>query len=302
MATPATVSEILDAVALELDINLTTPKMQDALLWWLNVVYPTVLDSEEFSWRKRDVPLILYPPGTCRALLENGNSTFTALNRVGLGTWSQRGHLVVPGHDGVYPMSRYSSGLSLTLESPFLGSTGSYTATIYHSRYEITDLQEDWITGVYLQGKDVPLSRVYPRDSNSVFQYYKKNTGAPQAFYTEGRTATGDTVLGVIPAPDTSYACTVRALLGSTPLLAETASTIIPPPYDKLVLVYGVCLLYCTSHKDVEGIAEYKDKFGYFIGKLGEKTRKEPGRAGRLIGHLQRTVGWDPEIPLDWKF
>lgn len=301
MQKPSTVAEIMDAIALELDLSLAVPKIKESIIWWLNVIYPLIVEDEEYSWRKKDINLYLHAPiETNNIRLAKGSNKGMVFGGINGGKYihAKRAYLKLPDYTISFPLKNFETPMIFELESEFPYDNYSGTGVFYCSRYEI-EAHDDWILGVSIPSLNTSLRRIYP-SAGFELEYNKTNAGTPTSFYTKGASSTNYTLLNILPAPQSNMEAVVNILLGAEKLTYDTPATIIPPPYDKLLLVYGTCYLYSLSHKDIEGMQMYDNLFNQMFDKLKTKSGKNPGSRTRLLGYAASSInkGWDRNLPL----
>ena len=305
-----TFASLVSDIARELNLSTANSRSMDQLYVWGNSVYRSVVNAEEYPWRKRDVPLITAAYGT-------GTGPFTSGSKTHGPTTTQSGlddgncsfnFLILDDYDIVYELedtTYYGGNAYVELRSDFLQATDTYDFRIYKPRYLLSGIREDWVTGVYNETNECLLQRVYPNHSLSYIHQGIKNPTAPRFFFLDGAdTDYGKglaSFLNLSPAPDGEYALTVKTLLGTETLTESSSTVIIPDQYVYDVFAYGIGLLYNVKQKDKEGVDLYGGLFNKVLRSMINAAGKEPGRSRRMLGHVLRDVGVrDPDVPKDW--
>lgn len=303
-----TFAELVLSITDELNLDTANQRLMRQLYTWGNSVYRTVVNAEEYPWRKRDVPLLTAAYGTGTALFTKGADTHGPTTvQSGLGDGLvEYNFLVLDDYDTIYELENVSlmgGQVYIELRENFIHPTATYDFKIYKPRYLISGIREDWVLGVYDNTTERLLDRVYPNHSLTYIQQGVKNPSSPQFFFMEG-VAEGDkkgSLLNLSPAPDGVYELTVKTLLG-TEILTESSSTlIIPEQYAQDVMTYGVGLLYNVKQKDKEGVELYGGLFNKVLQTMMSAAGKEPGRSKRMLGYTIKDAGErDRDVPKDW--
>lgn len=303
----AAMTDILEEFRNVLDINTNDSKMKAKAIFWANTIYRNVVNLEEFSWRRKPVALLTVAPVTvAHVYLQEGSTIVLAYGDTDYSPYVVSNFLVVEGEKLPYQIvGTFTSvgGVTLTLAQNYLSATGEKSATLYFPRYELTDIKEDWITGVYLHDHEETLDRIYPSSHLAYLHYSLQNPTVPRFFYTQGVSSAGNALLCLSPCPDAAYQLTVETLLKPERLTEESTSTILPDDFESDVLTYGVGMLYSLAVKDKEGMELYQLAFSNVVKDLLKRQRKDPGLVKRLLGYTLRDAKLkDPDIPYEWNF
>jgi hypothetical protein len=306
-----TFADLVTDITNELNLDTANPRSVAQLYSWANSIYRTVVGAEEYPWRKRDVPILTEAYGT-------GTGPFTKDADLHGPTTVQSGltsdacaynFLVLDDFDTVYELQKFAwyggQAQIIELAEPFLHPTNTYDFRVYKPRYQLGNIREDWVVGVYNNTDECLLERVYPNYSMAYIHQGIKNPSVPRFYFMEGaNTAAGlekGSLLSLSPAPDGVYELTVKTLLGVETLTESSSTIIIPDIYAPDIFKYGIGLLYSVKQKDKEGVELYGGLYNKTLRDMIDKAGKEPGRSRRMIGYVLRDAGIkDPDVPKDW--
>ena len=304
-------SDIVTTIGNELDLNMSDTKTVTKVYYWCNAIYRNVVHSDQFPWRMRNIPIITKAIGEGTSVsLVYGNTAVSAIDQDGtINADSAYNFMLVDGYD--VPLEIETSiayggpdyTLLITLHEPCPLASGSYDITVPHCRYSLDNMREDWIIGVYNHTLDKELRRIYPNDHLGYLQRGMKQPAVPEYYYLESGDDDKSSLLCLSPSPDDAYELTVRAMLGTTIITADTSNTIIPTEFEEDLFVSGVAFLYSMAHKDDAGKTNYGGLYNAVLGRLNSSAKKQPGRKKVMLGYLAKDAGVvDRDVPDDWTY
>jgi len=301
-------SDYVTEIADELNLDTASQKTMRQIYSWANTIYRNVVNAEEYPWRNRDVPLVTRAAGTGTAVFTKGQDGVATTAQVDLEDDTVKHNFLRLDDDGgiyeILSWGLWAGGqVLLSLKEEIVHPTASYDFTLYCPRYDIGDIREDWVVGVYDQSNEKALTRVYPRNSLAYLQQALINPAPPSHYFLEAAATTDakGALLSLSPTPDAAYSLTVKTLLGATTLTEDSSEIIIPSDVAPDIFKYGIGWLYHVKQKDKEGTELYGGWFNGALRALIKRAGKEPGRERRIQGYALRDTGMrDPDVPGDW--